>query len=165
MVSCPPRHPQTTHTPMHAMLEHATGQPCDGVIAHRAHGTVSRPRPRMEKLGRKGGGGRRGGRREGGAGRRGESVRTHPCIAPALHPPLLTHLLPYVSGCSSSDVFTPACSRLGPTPDRMSRDTCYGGQSSADEAGRRARVPCEVGLHGWPPSWMCRAPAPRPRIH
>ena len=79
----------------------------DDVIANHAHSAVSRPRPRMDNLGRKGRGGRGGGY---GRDRKESSARAHPCIPSTLYPPLPTHLLPYVSGCSSSDVFTAASS-------------------------------------------------------
>ena len=77
----------------------------DDVIANHAHSAVSRPRPRMGSLIRKGRGGRGG---TCGIGRR---VRTRASLYP-IHsvPPLPTHLLPYVPGWSSSDVFTAASS-------------------------------------------------------
>ena len=74
----------------------------DDLIAHQAHSAVSRPRPRMDSLGRKRGGGR------GGTDGMGMRVRTRASLHPPPCTPLPTHLLPYVPGCSSSDVFTAA---------------------------------------------------------
>ena len=169
----PPPPPTNPPLPLHgrpaprqAMLEHATGQPRDGVVAHCAHGAVSRPRPRMEKLGRKGRGGRGGYRWD---GRR----RVPHTRIPVSHP-LCTHPSPPTPSLTSQAVHPRTCSHPRVhawVPPRIScHVTRAGGQSSADEVGDahpsetdsrrnqsgisresvaapRARAPCEAGLH------------------
>ena len=75
----------------------------DDLIAHQAHSAVSRPRPRMDSLGRKGRGGRGG---TCGIGRRVPHVRI-----PVSHP-LCTPPSPLTSSLTSQVVHPRTCSQL-----------------------------------------------------